>query len=210
MKKTFNYNVPDELWVDNFSKGLIASATYDGPETINVMVSKDRYVAWGNNIPEVYDSEKNKVVILNANELPNVAYYITNQSNVAEHVFEDEIMHDGSVYKKISNPSIFDYYQLVYFDGLSDPWRFELITKEKNTAAELKVADDLDYVKRYNNAYDFDIDTTTAINGYITKAEKYLSDMKTIYPWKYIEITTPVPPKMPVALINAFKDLPKV
>lgn len=210
MKKTFTYNVPNELWVNDFSDGLTAAATYDGPETIDVLVDRDRVINWGSEIPENINKETQKVVTVDANQLPNVAYFITNAANLPEHEFEDETMPDGSIYKKVKNPSIFDYYQLFYVEGGVPSWRFDLITRETTTGAELKVSEDLSYVKRYANAYEFDSNTTSSINTYITKAEKYLKDMETVYPWKYIEITTPVAPKLPVTLINAFKDLPKV
>ena len=34
MKKTLTVNIPDELWVDEFTKGLTAQYNYDGPSKI--------------------------------------------------------------------------------------------------------------------------------------------------------------------------------
>lgn len=39
MEKTFTVNVPDDLWVDSWTENKTTDYTYNGPSTINVLVS---------------------------------------------------------------------------------------------------------------------------------------------------------------------------
>jgi hypothetical protein len=207
MTKQFTVNVPDELWVDSWTENRTMSWTYEGPERIYVKLRHDFTVAeWSDSEfdPETVQSNE-KVIELDSATSVDVMFYLTNQGQLAEHEFEDETNPDGSIYKKISNPNIYDIFYIDYDD--QQGFSLKAIYKAKDTFGELRAREKLTYVKTYDDLYDFDEETQAAIDKFIADTEQYLSDMAGIYPWKYVTLPDNSP-RIPALLIEKFKPLP--
>ena len=206
MIKEITINIPDDLWVDSWTQDNTISLTYDGPEKIYVKIKHDNSVmTWS--VDEIENSESNEYVIeLSAEDTTDVAYYLINQGNIEDHVFQDEENHDGSIYKKIINPSIYDmfYIDCTKADGLS----LKPIFKQTDTFGEIKAKEKLSYIKKYDELYDFDSETQAIIDQFILATETYLEQLASVYPWKYINLPDQSP-RIPAILIEKFKSLPE-
>ena len=126
MNKTFTKAVPNEIYIDDFSENKTAEYEYNGPETLLI----ETYGAGGNLIivderrPLAENSDV-RYVELDANERPDVAYFLLSRSELDEHTFEELINdYDGSTYLSVTNPRMQDYYSLWYDPTLPDPWIF--------------------------------------------------------------------------------------
>jgi hypothetical protein len=212
MGKTFTVNVPDQLWLNSWTENKTESYTYEGPNTWNVVVSGDTLLAstWSEDSVEVGSDTKDFVVTIDATDDANlpVAYFMHTQGIEHEYTEEDETNHDDSVYKKITNPLIHDYFDIGYDSetGL----HLTPIYKNTKTIAEEKAEQRLAYVKKYNDVYDFDADAQAIIDTFLTSMATYMSTMASVYPWKYTTIDENEIPKIPASIVTIFNTLPEV
>ena len=159
---------------------------------------------------EAAPNTKDIVVTVDATDDSNlpVAYFIHTQGIEHEYTEEDETNHDDSVYKKITNPLIHDYFDIGYDSetGL----HLTPIYKNTKTIAEEKAEQRLAYVKKYNDVYDFDADAQAIIDTFLTSMTTYMSTMASVYPWKYTTIDENEIPKIPASIVTIFNTLPEV
>lgn len=207
MKKKFTFKIPDEMWVDNFSKNLTASATYEGPDKIYVLISGNSVISWSPENYEFYNKDTSEVIELDANVHTDVAYLITTPRPEIE--YEDATNPDGTIYQVIKNPMMQDYYSLKYDETAEDgnPWILSLITRQRNIFEENRVKGELEIAENYKQNSTFDANTTKILDKYILDAKDYLEIIKQYYPWRYTEFNPPKGPKMPVELQQAFKNI---
>lgn len=212
MSKIFTIQVPDQLWVDTWNTDKTESYAYSGPDTLYVLISgiTNQILEWSEELIETSSLSKDVVVEIDTTDISNlsVAHFLHSQG--AEHTYttEDETNHDGSIYQKITNPLIHDYFELKYDkeNGLYlDP-----IYKNSTTIAEEKAEKRLEYVKKYLNVYDFDAETQVIIDKFLSDMTAYMTTMATVYPWKYITIDENEIPKIPSSLVSVFNTLPEV
>jgi hypothetical protein len=202
MEKLFTYNIPDEIWIDNFSKNLTVTTTYKGPKTIYVLVDGESIISWSETDYEHYNKSTSKVVVLDAEEHPEIAYMLVDLPE--EKLFEDEINSDGSVYQKIKNPHMHDYYELKYDETNSEnPWKLVLKVKDRTVLDAGRVFSDLEIAENYKLNADFDENTTNILNEYISDAKQFLESIKTYCPWKYSEYNPPKGPEFPKVIRDA-------
>lgn len=217
MGKTFTVNVPDQLWLNSWTENKTESYTYEGPDTWNVVVCGESLLAseWSEDAIEAA-SDADIVVTVDATDDANlpVAYFMHTQgadsitAEEREAAEEDETNHDDSVYKKITNPLIHDYFDVGYDNetGL----HLTPIYKNTKTIAEEKAEQRLAYVKKYNDVYDFDADAQEKIDTFLTSMTTYMSTMASVYPWKYTTIDENEIPKIPASIVTIFNTLPEV
>lgn len=208
MTTNFTVNVPDELWVDSWTKNKTMAWTYEGPDKIYVKLRHDFTIAeWAETEfdPETLDTSE-RVVELDSSADAAIMFYLTNREQIVEHTFEDEVNPDGSIYKKITNPSIYDIFYVDY--NIQDGFSLKPIYREKDTFGEIRAREKLAYVKKYDDLYDFDTETQALIDKFIEDTETFLSDAAPIYPWKYVTIPDNSP-RIPAQLIEKFKLLPE-
>lgn len=210
MKKTLTIKVPDELWVNKFEKNLTKTYEYDGPSSFWI-VSKDENIA-----PTAYENEPEK----NENELKHyinvesatdeelaLAIMIVHGAEAYDFVYSDEINHDGSIYKKIENPRLEDFYAAKFVEGKVV---LQVIVKDPTLPNEQIAIERRDYVLKYTATFDFDTEQQAKINDFLAKIDAYLETMKTVYPWKYVAIDKNEVPKIPVSLVQLFNALPEI
>ena len=212
MSKTFTINVPDQIWVDSWTENKTESYTYDGPSTWNVLIDGNTNLAsdWSEDPIEVSPGTRDVVVTLDATDDSNlpVAYFMHTQGVDHEYTVEDETNHDGSVYQKTTNPLIHDYFDIGYDTDAG--LQLVPIYKNTKTIAEEKAEKRIEYVKKYNDTYDFDADTQAIIDTFLSDMTAYMTTMSSVYPWKYVTIDENEIPKIPASIVAVFNTLPEV
>lgn len=205
MIKDFTIAIPDEYWIDSWENNNSITYSYDGPEKIYVKKSQAAITEWSAEEMEAID-EQETIIEIDANIQTDVAHHFVSSKEDVIYEFEDEINPDGSIYKKIINPKIQDLFYLFLDSGLNKIM-LKPIYKKTDSLPVIEARKKLEYVKKYNNTFDFEPEIKTVIDKFITDTEEYLSGMSTVYPWKYIEIPNNSP-KIPVVLIQKFSTLP--
>jgi len=211
MEKTFTVNVPDDLWVDSWTENKTTDYTYNGPSTINVLVSlTDDFpiVRWSEDDITVDDEDKQLVVTIDADTDTAIAHALVNAGAEHEYTYTTITNHDDSTHEEINNPTINDIYEVVY--APANGFVLEQIIKQSETMNERTAKERLAYVVKYDEAYDFDDATQTVIDTFKTNIDNYLTTMSTVYPWRYVTIDATVIPKIPASLVATFNTLPDI
>lgn len=211
MEKTFTVNVPDDLWVDSWTENKTTDYTYNGPSTINVLVSlTDDFpiVRWSEDDITVDDEDKQLVVTIDADTDTAIAHAIVNAGAEHEYTYTTITNHDDSTHEEINNPTINDIYEVVYTPA--NGFVLKQIIKESETMNERTAKERLAYVVKYDETYDFDDATQTVIDTFKTNIDNYLTTMSTVYPWRYVTIDATVIPKIPASLVATFNTLPDI
>ena len=211
MSKTFTVKIPDQLWVDNWTEDKIETYVYSGPDVWYALIddTTDLVVHWSAD-PIDNPLSKDFVIELDATDDKNlpVAHFFHSQGTEHEYTYEDETNHDGSIYKKINNPVIQDYFDVKYNKGTG--FYLDPMYKATKTIAEEKAEKRLEYVKKYDNVYDFDTETQATVDKFLDDMATYMTIMLTVYPWKYVTIDENEIPRIPTALVTVFNTLPEI
>jgi hypothetical protein len=212
MEKTVTIKIPNELWVDDFSANKTAPFTYSGPAKVWLVVQEDNTVHadYYEEEPVVQATQKTieiDVASATQSEL-EAAIYAVMGSKEHTYTYTPELNHDGSTYQKINNPKLNDYYTLRYNPATG----FELksIVKDTTVSTEKIAKDRKAYVEKYSSAFEFSTEDTAKIEAYLTSINTYLEQLKTVYPWKYVEIDKNEVPKVPLSLVQLFNTLPAI
>lgn len=211
MEKTFTVNVPDDLWVDSWTENKTTDYTYNGPSTINVLVSlTDDFpiVRWSEDDITVDDEDKELVVTIDADTDTAIAHAIVNAGAEHEYTYTTITNHDDSTHEEINNPTINDIYEVECTPA--NGFVLKQIIKQSETMNERTAKERLAYVVKYDEAYDFDDATQTVIDTFKTNIDNYLTTMSTVYPWRYVTIDATVIPKIPASLVATFNTLPDI
>jgi hypothetical protein len=205
MKKTINLNVPNELWVDDFSEGKTQSFTYDGPEKLWLSYAEDGQALSVSEQEPVGGNRIEINVSSASNEEMAAVILLTQNLTQYEYEFEDELNHDGSIYKKITNPKLSDFYQAFV---LAEKVILKSVVKDSKNLNFEEAVYRKAYVKKYAETYDFELADKTQIDSFLTSIDAYIETIKTAYPWKYVTVDTNEIPKIPVSLVKLFSQLP--
>jgi hypothetical protein len=223
MQKEFTVNVPDQLWVNSWEDGLTKTYTYEGPQYFyigldhNLSLLELRYGDDEVEADDFTEEEKSSfqyVITVNSEDNPDLAQLLYPRTSDTAHTFEDEINHDGSIYQKITNPDLRDYFIVNYRINSSSPDQAECfadpIYKETSNVLKTTATSRLAQVKKYNDAYDFDDSDQAKIDSFILAINTYLETIETAYPWKYITMDITEIPKIPVSIQLLFNQLPEI
>ena len=212
MQKIFTVQVPDELWVNTSDLNNSVDYEYSGPEEVYALIDDRKNLisssieSFGEDMPEGWEE-----IAIDPNVDTAIAHIIV-EINTTDpdfaHTFEDEVQpFDESVYQKITNPRISDWFTLVY-DHTGIGLSLEAIEKDQSTLILEKAKEKRSYVEKYNNEYEFGDDISLVITGFLEAINTYITSLETIKPWKHIEISEEGLPRIPVSLISAFSSLP--
>lgn len=212
MENTFTINVPDQLWVDSWTNNKTETYTYSGPKHLYVLIDDNLDSVLYFSLEEIHPEDTSSNFVIKIDTIDDtqkaIAHYFITQDNEHEYTHEDETNHDGTIYQKITNPLLRDYFDIMYDReiGLS----LYPIYKNLGTILEDKANIRLNYVKKYDDTYEFDNDTQIVIDAFLSSMNTYLTTMATAYPWKYIQINKTEIPKIPALLITIFSALPEL
>ena len=216
MIKTFSYRMPDELYIDCFKEGKEILLTYDGPEHINVLVNKVSNAVSGLN-PETFDEDSFDLIEVDVEKFPEIGYFLLNSSDSHEYEYEDEIMENGDIYKKVLNPTIHDAYCIVY-DSENQVFKLDLIVKttEANfvTINLTYIINKLKFVlsneegkKQKNEDLDVSEELLSEVSKVVEDIDTYIQSNKTVMSWKYTNFDNVVDILLPIS--DQIKDLVK-
>ena len=220
MQKQFTVRIPDELYVPGFTTNTWSTYTYNGPDIVTVTVNTigDVFNVVNDQTQLPSEGSLDVLVDIDAATYPEVAHFLLNTGT--DHVYEyvDEINHDGSIHKKMLNPRLQDVYRLRYNLGATNdttsddghthgPWHFQIITKDRTTNGEMITKQNLDLVVSNLSTIGLDTQTQTDYNTFVVECDNYLTTMANIFPWKYVNITSPAVPKLPISLVNAINQV---
>jgi len=222
MQKEFTVNVPDELWVDSWDDSLTATYTYEGPQyfyigfdsNFSAKILPNHAVEPGAETDPFSDEQAAnfiEIITLDANENPDIAYMLyAPYVDHDDHTFEDVANHDGSTYKKITNPHMHDYFELRWNKGVIELPTLHARIKDTSNPLHTTAKNRLAHIQKYNNAYDFSTDDQATIDTAITAFNTYIDTVSTAYRWKYVEYDLTEVPKIPAALQILFNQLPEI
>lgn len=198
LTKKFTYPLPDELYFPEVSGKNVGEFTYVGPNKFTVRLNEDGYIK---SIDPILTKNENPTLIkeIDANLIPEVAYLIYCADDSHTHIFEDEIMENGDIYKKITNPSLHEAYD-VFYDFSKESWELLVVVKDLFNPAREIAKNNRDLVKTFADKYEFSEDIETKMSSYISKLDEFISNLKDLPTWKYIDFNFDIPkiPKMPV------------
>jgi hypothetical protein len=217
MIKTFSYPMPDELYINSFDEGKEISLTYDGPKYINVLVHTPTGIINGIN-PEHYDVDSCSLIKINAEQQPEICYYLTNLLENHEYEYEEEIMENGDIYQKIKNPTLLDCYDAVYDSELKSI-KLNVIAKNNLdnyvTLNLTAIRNRLGFIlsneegkKEKGEDQDVSLDLLDQISEVVKDIDKYIEENPYFMSWKYtnfdnvLESVFPIPEKIQDLLKN--------
>lgn len=205
MNKTITLKVPNELWVDDFSQNKTASFEYDGPDVLWLThTDAGQLLGFAEQEPE--GTRSIKVDIASATDAEIAAAIIATTASVShQYTYEDELNYDGSIYKKITNPKLSDYFVPQI---LVNKVQLNVAVKDPKHINLDKAIAKKDYVAKYVNAYSFSAEDQAQLDTFITDINAYIDTIKTAYPWKFIEVDAAEIPKIPVNIVKLFNELP--
>lgn len=210
LTKKFTYPLPDENFFPEVSGKRIGEFTYEGPEKFTVRLTEDGFVKTID--PSLTENENpNLLKEVDAHSQPEVAYLLYCVSEPQDYIYEDEILENGEVYKNITNPSLHEVYD-VFYNFSTDSWELSVIVKELFNPAREIATNNRNLVKEFLDKYEFSEDVETKMSSYVLKLDEFISNLKDIPTWKYVDYTFDVQkiPKMPIDLaqeISKVKNL---
>lgn len=217
MTQDFTISVPDQLWVDSWADNATKTYTYDGPETVYVEIQISDYAVVNTSTETLTADEGNTLVIeVTAADYPERAQMVVegNDTEGYQHTYADEAQFDDSVYKKISNPRLSDYFDMTYhpIPADQDPeLGLSLVIKTKTTVspASVEAKRRQAYVQKFADQFEFDSGDQTKVDAYLTSIGNHITTLSTAYPWKFDGgVPTSSIPKIPASLVVLFNTLP--
>lgn len=208
----YTVNVPDELWVDSWDNENTATYTYQGPDTVYAVIENGQVTTVSVEELSSDDYPNGNIITISATAQPDVADWIHPTPGDFSHTHVTETNPDGSTWQKISNPGIRDWFEIAPALPNENNFAVQLVAniKDPTTQYEIKARQRLAYVKKYDDAYEFDNDTQLLIDTFISNMTTYLNTYAPIYPWKYISVPAGDMPKIPATLITIFNSLPDI
>jgi hypothetical protein len=206
---TFSYPLPDELYVEGVSGKVKATYTYRGPETFDVHINSFGFVddIDVHNDPELGQDYRKTI---DPNKNPEVAYmlshYFDDEYNW-QYKYEDEIMENGDVYKKILNPDLRDAYQLSY-DFDKNDWQLVQIVKLVDNPAAQEAKARKRNIEKYSSKYSFGDELDILAENYILELDEFIQNNPPLKTWKYINFELNSVPKLPSAIAAEIAKLP--
>jgi len=217
MTQDFTISVPDQLWVDSWADNATKTYTYDGPETVYVEVQTSDYAIVNTSTETLTADEGNTFIVeVTAADYPERALAVVegNDTEGYTHTYTDEAQFDDSVYKKISNPRLIDYFDMTYhpIPADQDPeLGLNLVVRTKTTEspALVEAKRRQAYVQKFADQFEFDSDDQTKVDTYLTSIANHITTLSTAYPWKFDGgVPTSSIPKIPASLVVLFNTLP--
>lgn len=209
MSLTFTKKVPDELYIDSFKDNKSVTYEYDGPAKLLLLIEKQSGSISGvlNSEDDRFNPDFYELLVLDASVHTDVAYYVYH-TDIPERVFESETLIDGTTYEKIANPTLRDFYQVI-FNYDKNKWDWKVVTVNPKSIRNITA-------ERYRNFVNDNIDTIASNTALMNVATDYLATLDdfektgkgSIPSWKIIEARISDVPTVPQDLVAAFNSFP--
>jgi hypothetical protein len=212
MEKTLIIKIPNELWVDDFSENKTADFTYSGPDKVWFLIEKGSTKVTVSPVtfatePQVNDNQiAVPVEIATATDVELAAAIIL-QPELTPHQYTHakQTNYDGSIYYKISNPNLNDYYDVA--SSITGDLSLVLIEKHMPNPNLFPALQKKQLVEKYLADHDFDAEDRAKVEAYLATISDYVNKVKTAYTWKFITVPNDVP-EIPPELMALFNTLP--
>jgi hypothetical protein len=219
MQKEFTVNIPDERWIDSWDNNLTLTKTYTGPSKFYAPINLELNTLVGvyfDSIPTqgpYANTESYTIYEIDANTDTAIAQLV--QETVDDEYklnyireFEDEVLHDGSIYAKTTNPMVSDYYRLRY-DTLTSKVVLETIFNDSWHIPQFDVVNNKLEVLNYNKTnIAFSEAMLAKITTAITELETYKATIINAKKWKYDTFNMSEIPQIPKSVEQALKPIP--
>ena len=219
MQKQFTIDIPDERWIDSWENNLKLTKTYIGPSKFYAPINLET-----NNLLGVYfESIPTEVPYTNVEKfsiyevdsdtdtaISQIIQEITDNEYKLSYIreFEDEVLHDGSIYAKTTNPMVSDYYRLQYNTETSKIV-LETIVNDSWHIPQLDfVNEKLDLLKYNRDNISFSESMLAKINTAITQLETYKSTIANARRWKYDSFNMNEIPQIFKSVEQSLKSVP--
>ena len=219
MQKQFTVSIPDERWIDSWDSNLTLTKTYTGPSKVYAPINLEL-----NSLVGVYfDSSPTQGPYANTDNYNLYEIDADTDTAIAQLVqetvddeyklnyireFEDETLHDGSIYAKTTNPMVSDYYRLRY-DTLTSKIVLEAIFNDNWRIPQLGVVNNKLEVLNYNKTNIAFSETMLAkITAAIAQLETYKATIVNARNWKYDTFDMSEIPQISKSVEQALKPIP--
>lgn len=209
--KDFTIPVPDELYLAPISGNKTLSNTYIGPRYIDLVVDKlsDAVVDYirSDDLLKLVPIDSNlEVIRIDFDQYPAIGYFLLTPKDSTSYTFEDEVLADGTVFSKMVNPQLADYFYQIKYNRNNGTWKLEPLVKDTKTPGLQKAIRLLDITNNLlvlNTTPDAirrltDLEAEH-LNNYKTVLENFIAQEQPKIMWKYINFSTP--PAIPNNLI---------
>lgn len=200
----YEYKIPDEQFIDGFSKNKIGKFTYKGPQILKVTIPEDGSAYTQKLDGPVYDGEIQLDIDLEKNpELVHIAALLYGRPYDFIAEFQEVTLEDGSKYQDQSNKDIFDYYFPPRYNLETKTWTEPfLIIKDTLSPNMRTFISKAQMFIEILNMFDLDEASTVSLNKFKSEVEVY--SKKVAMPWKYPD-QNPFDlamPKIPMNLVS--------
>ena len=204
----YDYKVPNELWIDDFSENLTRTFNYTGPEELIVTLPPDGSGYSQKLDGPVYPGETQVTINVTANpELLPLADLLWGRPDDHEVQFTSTTLDDGSntVYQEYNNPTIHDYYFKPVYNMETNTWptELQLVTKDTMSPKQRTFVAKADMFVSILDQFTLASDDATLLTNFKAALDTYKS--KVIKPWKYTGNNPfdETAPTIPMSLIDA-------
>lgn len=209
---TYNYAVPDECWINDFSSNLTMEFEYIGPEELIVTIPRPCGSAYAQALAgPVYDYEFQLTMNVTANpELLPYADLLWERPDGLEVETEERTDSYGFTYTEVTNRTIHDYYWKPTYDIEAEEWRpLKVIEKDTLTPKMRAYVSKADMFVGILERFQFNDADQAILDAYKVELAQYKALVTT--PWKYPGVNPwdAIAPKIPMELIvkmNQIKD----
>lgn len=208
MEKTFSIPLPNELWVNAFTENKTIRYSYNGPDIVSVEIREgDTIGAVISDLNDYTLSPSSKIVEVSGANETDIAYgLLSAELPHDDHVFEDVVNHDGSIYQRITNPHFQDIYTLEYNTDTG----FSKVLIVKDLDNSLKIANDKNILFVTTSLLNIQLEENDEViyQNYLIKANNFNDEIKSLYPWKYSEkIMDHIVPSVPFSLVRIINEV---
>lgn len=206
----FKKKIPNEYLTEDFSQNKMLELEYNGPNILYVIVdcSNDtvgHIVSFSINVieKEYIKDIQNKLIIVDAQQNPDVAYMIyTLFDPLPERICEDEILFDGTVYKKIKNLQLKDYYTIKY-DKIEERFILQSIVADKKSYRNKIASEYRNYIKDNENIISANNIISELSILYLQQLDNFeINGLGSIPSWKISNYDISEIPTIPIEIVK--------
>ena len=207
MTKTFSMAVPNELYTDDFSEGKTISVTFDGPDSVILLVNREGGAVDGilNSLTDPHNADICQAIEVGASANPAVVYFYTADRRFLANVEHTTITNvDGSTHEEIAEPTIFHYFSGFKYNANDNAWVPQVVVRDKRSALYLNAESNKQYVLDNMSKLEADATLAAMANAYLAVVSNYqTSGNGSIYSWRLTTFDLKDVPQVPPPLVTA-------
>jgi hypothetical protein len=213
--KDFTIPVPDELYLAPISGNKTLTATYNGIRYLDLIIDKQLdividHIKLDDSLKLAPINPNIEIIRIDLDQYPEIGYFLFVPKDSSSYIFEDETLSDGTVFNKIVNPQLHDYFYQIKYNRQNASWKLEPIVKDTKTPGlqkAISLITQIDGLFALDTAPDSIRRLTELesqyLNAYKTELETYIEQEQTKIVWKYTTFSSaPAIPNNLLALLG--------